>query len=577
MRGFDALKKRLLEKEFVKNNKANLTLTVGFSFMISAIQITISIIMMEIIDSTTAGNFDNVLKIACTSIALIFAYIIIFNLWSRFKNKFIRNAVSQYKENYFRKLFEQKIWFYDENDTSVTLSGLTNDISKIESNYLENIHQVIRLGMLFILGIVAMVCLNTTMFLVVSVISLIPVFLTLLTGNMIKTGTINVSNENSKFVAGLKDFLNGFSIIKLCFAEKNVKKIFNKSNYNLEHSKEKLNNTIALVESLSTVSGIFVLISVFIIGSLLCMRSVISVGVIIAYVQLLNYILTPIQTIPLMFNEIKAIKSLINKNEDLLIETKENAKNSLCHSCLTKEIVLKNVSCSYGKNNVLSNISYTFKKGKSYAIVGKSGCGKSTLLKLLLGYFDKYQGNVLVDECEITEVAENSLYKLFSVIQQNVMIFNASLKDNITMFKDTEDKFITRAIEMSGLSELVSKVGMEYICGENGNRLSGGEKQRISIARSILNNVSVLLMDEATSSLDNQNAHQIEKTIANLKDITKIAITHRIDETTLKNYDEIIVMKEGKIVEHGSFKELIEFNNEFASLYESISEEELKT
>ncbi|MDY6227662.1 MAG: ATP-binding cassette domain-containing protein [Clostridium sp.] len=209
----------------------------------------------------------------------------------------------------------------------------------------------------------------------------------------------------------------------------------------------------------------------------------------------------------------------------------------------------------------------TFEKGKSYAVVGSSGSGKSTLLRLLLGFFKNYEGIVYVDNNNLKDISLDSLYDVVSVIQQNVFLFNRSIKDNITMFKEFNINKVERAINISGLSNLISDKGLDYKCGEEGSNLSGGEKQRISIARCLLRETPILLMDEATAALDNQIAFQVENDILSISGLTRIIVTYKLEETLLDKYDEIVVLKEGQVEEKGTFKELMELRGYFYSLY----------
>ena len=204
---------------------------------------------------------------------------------------------------------------------------------------------------------------------------------------------------------------------------------------------------------------------------------------------------------------------------------------------------------------------------KIIGLTGASGSGKSTLLNLLLASYQNYDGTILYDDTELREISSNNLYEIESIIQQNVFVFNATIKDNITMFRDFSEEQVGEAIRLSGLSALIEEKGADYLCGENGSGLSGGEKQRISIARSLLKKSQVLLVDEATASLDAETAYQVSSAILALKDVTSIVVTHSLDEGLLKQYDGIITLKNGSIVETGTFDELLAKKGYFYSLY----------
>lgn len=235
---------------------------------------------------------------------------------------------------------------------------------------------------------------------------------------------------------------------------------------------------------------------------------------------------------------------------------------------LDRGIALKDLTFGYeAEKPVLENVSFTFEAGKSYALVGASGSGKSTLLNLLMAAHAGYTGEILYDDTELREIGSESLYEMVSVVQQNVFIFNASIRDNITMFSDFPKEAVDRAIELSGLSGLIAERGEAYLCGENGSGLSGGEKQRISIARSLLKQSRVLLVDEATAALDPQTAIQVSNAILELSGLTRIVVTHALEESLLRRYDCVLTLKNGRITEWGSFDALMKKKGYFYSLF----------
>ena len=215
----------------------------------------------------------------------------------------------------------------------------------------------------------------------------------------------------------------------------------------------------------------------------------------------------------------------------------------------------------------MQGVSASFEAGKAYAIVGGSGSGKSTLLNLLMAGGTDYGGRILLDDTELSAVAPESLYALMSVIEQRVFIFNASIRDNVTMFRSFPQAQLDAAIARAQLSGLLEQRGADYRCGEGGSGLSGGEKQRVSIARSLLKQASVLLADEATAALDAETAHQVTSDLLALTGVTRIIVTHALEESLLRRFDGIFVMKDGCIVESGSFDALMARRGYFHALF----------
>lgn len=186
---------------------------------------------------------------------------------------------------------------------------------------------------------------------------------------------------------------------------------------------------------------------------------------------------------------------------------------------------------------------------------------------LLMAGSAEYRGRIMLDDTELRDVAPESLYEIMSVIQQNVFVFNASIRDNVSMFRSFPQKALDKAISHAHLSELIETRGDGYLCGENGSGLSDGEKQRVSIARSLLKRSSVLLADEVTAALDAETAHQVSSDILVLAGMTRIVVTHTLEESLLRRYDGILVLKDGRVNECGSFDELMRQNGYFHALF----------
>jgi len=291
-------------------------------------------------------------------------------------------------------------------------------------------------------------------------------------------------------------------------------------------------------------------------------------GVVIVFVQLMNYILNPISQVPLLWSNRKAAIALMEKLSDALSENvREEGREKL--NGFSEKIEVKDLTYGYEPESpVLKDLDVQFDAGKSYAIVGGSGSGKSTLLNLLMGSSSNYQGEICIDGVSIKNIESESLYQLMTSVQQNVFVFNDTIRNNVTMFHEFPDKEVTLALERSGLSEFIEKRGEDFVCGENGANLSGGERQRISIARALLRKSPILLVDEATAALDAATARAVSFSILNLVGMTRIVVTHRLEEAILRRYDKILVMKNGTICEQGNFDTLMQQKGQFYSLFQ---------
>ena len=254
-----------------------------------------------------------------------------------------------------------------------------------------------------------------------------------------------------------------------------------------------------------------------------------------------------------------------------ILEIKESDYKGVTPKRLPSVITLNNVTFSYNNSevNAIKNLNLKFEEGKKYAIIGESGSGKSTIAKLLLNFYKCSEGKVKIDSEEILNINPNYLYHSISYIHQNVFLFDDTLRENITLYKDYSEDEIVRAIKLSGLWEFVSKLpnGIDTKVGENGSIFSGGERQRIGIARALICKSKFLILDEATSNLDNITAKNIYDSLLKLENTSSIIITHQLNTNFLSQCDYIYVMKNGHLIEEGTFKELLDSKKYFYGLY----------
>jgi ABC-type bacteriocin/lantibiotic exporter with double-glycine peptidase domain len=278
----------------------------------------------------------------------------------------------------------------------------------------------------------------------------------------------------------------------------------------------------------------------------------------------MNYVISPLATIPMIISKRNAALPLFKRIEKIVVNEEFDSKEELVFG---KAITISDLRFSYEEKDIIKNINLNIEKDKSYAIVGTSGSGKTTLLNLLSGRNKNYIGEIKYDNLELKDISLSSLYNQLSYVEQNVFVFDDTIANNVTLYSKIDEDLYNEIIEKSGLDKLLKEKGNDYKCGENGSNLSGGERQRISIARALLKKSKIILMDEVTSALDTDTAFSVMNNILNLKDMTKIIITHNLEKNILKQFDEIIVISDGYIVEKGTFDNLLQKEGMFYSLY----------
>ena len=556
-------------RQFYRGNGWRFTLAMVQTLLLTGANIMISWLIQQIIDLTTGADigfsFTQILLLTLVGLGLEIAA---FTFAYFSKPRFIARGIGQYKEYVFSEMCKKGISAFSGENTSLYISALSNDAASIETNYLANIFVIVDNAVLCV-GALALMFYYSPLLTVISIgLSVLPLLASLLTGNLVAKAEKQVSDRNETYMTTLKDSLVGFSVIKSFRAEAQMRRLFGEKAREVSDAKCTRKKMSILVQMLSVSAGSIVQFGVFLIGAYLALRgAALSAGTVLVFVQLLNFVINPVGTIPQALAECRAAKALVEKVAEALSENVRE-EGDCVKTELNSGIVLQDLSFSYEPEKpVLHDMNFTFETGKSYALVGASGSGKSTLLNLLMASYPHYGGSIRFDDTELRQISSKSLYEMVSVIQQNVFVFNASIRDNITMFSDFPREAVDRAIQLSGLSALIEARCEDYLCGENGSGLSGGEKQRISIARSLLKHAQVLLVDEATAALDAQTAYQVSGAILDLNELTRIVVTHALDETLLKRYDCILALKNGSITEAGSFDELMEKKGYFYSLF----------
>lgn len=560
-------KKSECEKQFMKGNRLNYGMTMASLVLVTMLSILLAFILQIFIEAVELGSMDMIKSGGRIFIIFLVVYGVFSVLQRNYKNAYMKNSLSQFKDYVFHKMLDKSIAQFENGMSAKFISAFSNDLNSIETNYLAGSLELIVTLLMFAGASAAMVILEWRLALPVLAVSVVCIILSLKYGRKLVEKENETSEENMGFVAQVKDLLTGFIVIKSFKAEKEVLNIFRKKNTELESTKQGRRLTSDTVSIYGDISSILVNIMIFSIGFLMAFKGMMTLGKVIAFIQLGNYVLNPVRVLAPLVSNRRAAISLIERISEAVESTEEVTQGRRIDG-LHDSICFENVNFGYEEDkDVLKNININFKKGKSYAIVGGSGSGKSTLLKLILGYHHDYTGELLLDGIPMREIDLDSLYDQVSIIQQEVFLFDSSIMDNITMFRQFDAEKLHNAVVRAGLDKLIEEKGESYSCGEGGRNLSGGEKQRVSIARCLVRETPVLLMDEATAALDNTTAMMVENAVLDIEDLTRIMVTHRFNEAVMKKYDEIIVMNKGSVIETGSFVELMGAKGYFYSLF----------
>lgn len=550
-------------------NRINFIVTIILTIAMSSLNLMISWLIQQIMDCTANQDMQALVRSAWIVIIVVVIYTIANVMYRAVYPRFLQRAMQQYRDYAFSRLTQKSLRSFSKEGTALYVSALTNDCTSIENNYLAATFTLIELLFCFLGALIMMLYYSPVMLVLAVALSFLPVAVSMTAGNRLTEQEKEISKKNERFVSIVNELLSGFPVIKSFRAETQASRLFSQRNEQAEEAKKNKCRTEQLISLLANDAGIIAQMGIFLAGAWLAISGKgVTAGVVIVFVQLMNYILNPISQVPLLWSNRKAAIALMEKLSDALSENvREEGREKL--NGFSEKIEVKDLTYGYEPESpVLKDLDVQFDAGKSYAIVGGSGSGKSTLLNLLMGSSSNYQGEICIDGVSIKNIESESLYQLMTSVQQNVFVFNDTIRNNVTMFHEFPDKEVTLALERSGLSEFIEKRGEEFVCGENGANLSGGERQRISIARALLRKSPILLVDEATAALDAATARAVSFSILNLVGMTRIVVTHRLEEAILRRYDKILVMKNGTICEQGKFDTLMQQKGQFYSLFQ---------
>ena len=550
-------------------NRINFIVTIILTIAMSSLNLMISWLIQQIMDCTANQDMQALVRSAWIAASVVIAYTVANAVYRAVYPRFLQRAMQQYRDYAFSRLTQKSLRSFSKEGTALYVSALTNDCTSIENNYLAATFTIIELLFCFLGALIMMLYYSPVMLVLAVALSFLPVAVSMTAGNRLTEQEKEISKKNERFVSIVNELLSGFPVIKSFRAEAQASRLFSQRNEQAEEAKKNKRRTEQLISLLANDAGIIAQMGIFLAGAWLAISGKgVTAGVVIVFVQLMNYILNPISQVPLLWSNRKAAIALMEKLSDALLENvREEGREKI--NGFSEKIEVKDLTYGYEpESHVLKDLDVQFDAGKSYAIVGGSGSGKSTLLNLLMGSSSNYQGEICIDGVSIKNIESESLYQLMTSVQQNVFVFNDTIRNNVTMFHEFSDKEVALALEGSGLSEFIEKRGEDFVCGENGANLSGGERQRISIARALLRKSPILLVDEATAALDAATARAVSFSILNLVGMTRIVVTHRLEEAILRRYDKILVMKNGTICEQGNFDTLMQQKGQFYSMFQ---------
>lgn len=486
--------------------------------------------------------------------------------------------VQDIRDELYEHMHRLSMSFFTETPTGVLMSRVTYDVSMMQMAITEALVGVFR-DVFTIIGLAFVVFYRNTQLGLLSMIGLPLAFYPLVRfGRLMKKASRRSQEQMGALSKLMQERITGAGLIKASGTEASELEDFKNENEKLVRTFLKIQRVKSLSNPVMEFIGAASIAFIIWIGGLTVINGKMSVGEFFSFLAALMMLYEPVRHLTSVNNVIQQGLAAAERVFEILDLSPEisDAPDAVDIPQSSGHINFEHVSFRYGKEWVLNDIDLDIPPGTKLAIVGASGGGKTTLVNLIPRFYDVTEGKVTIDGRDVRSITQKSLRRQISIVSQEVVLFNDTIGNNIRYgMTDVSDSDIEEALEAAYALEFVKSLPQGYntVIGERGTRLSGGQRQRLSIARALLKDSPILILDEATSSLDTESEHLVQKALQNLiQGRTTLTIAHRI--STVKGADRIIVISQGRIVETGEHEELINLGGEYSRLYSLLVEDE---
>lgn len=515
------------------------------------------------ITSKKEGGNDDVLIFMVGIIVVTFLLKNLFNYLSMFFITYLRNGVVRnIRDDIFKVLVKLSLSFYSKKKKGDMVARISSDVQELDHSFLSIFELIVKDPVMVLFTIISMFIISPK--LSVFVIVFIPIcgYVISVVGKSLRRKSLKVQKEQGHIISLVDETLSGFKILKIFNSENIFLNKFKHSTKRFYDFANSVNHRKNLASPLSEFLGITAISAVLWFGGQMVLnQNSLDASAFIVYLGLAYNVLTPAKSLSRATYKVK--KAIASAERIFnIIDSEEKIKEKIDPTIITdfkNQIEINNISFSYLDDVVINKLNLKIKKGKKIALVGQSGSGKSTIANLICRFYDVDKGNIQIDNYDIKELSKKSLRGLIGLVSQDSILFNDSIKNNLLIGKpEATDSEIIESLKVANAWEFVEKLPEKIYSniGDSGNKLSGGQKQRLGIARAILKNPPILILDEATSSLDSKSEKYVQAALENvMKNKTSIIIAHRL--STIKKVDEIIVLNRGEIAESGKHKELM--------------------
>lgn len=531
----------------------------------------LSVLLGRVLDGLASTNKNLLISSVVQCVLLIVFFVVVSGVDVAATTVQTKKLLNYIKHDIFSKIINESMEEYRKTHSGKYISILNNDINVIKDEFINNFFELVFQIISFGLSLAVMMRISVAVTGIIIGITVISMLLVSKISDRLMKRQIEFSKSMEDITKLASDIFSGILVIKNYNIVNKMEELYYNSDEIVEENRKKYSVLIGIMNILMVIFGMLTYLIIILYCAHSVMSATLSAGTALIIIQLSSNLTDPINEILSLAGSMSSVKGIGEKIGGLQTKIVEEGDLEVKKATCKQGILIKEVSFGYDKENqnVLSNINIEIQKGRKYAIVGESGSGKSTLIKLLLKYYNKYSGSILLDGEDIRKINTESYCRIVSSLEQDTFIFDDTLWDNICLYSDYEESSVQETIKNAGLDNVVEKLpkGLWTVLGEGGSKLSGGECKRVAFARLLLRKTPILLLDEATSNLDNHTTMQLEKLVLDNEGLTLVSVTHKLIKSILEKYDEIIVLKNGKIIEKGHFEQLMKKKGYFYNLY----------
>lgn len=534
-------------KKYIKANLKYLILSILFALLSTVSFYFITRNMGKVVDAAGAGNFEIIKESSLYALLFIVLWVFTSYLMLNSSNNFSNNVALSLNRDYCRAVFLMPTALYDKKSNDYYINLMNEDLNILRRDYFLTLSRFASYVIQAIVFLVGLFLISPYFCALSLVFSLLPFFLSKFVTKKLQKLQMEVSQSNEEKFGGIKEIVFGSHPIKQSGNEETFinryLRVLGKNLSTIKESNIKMNIFNQSMRGLGLLSQLVILS----LGALLILKGTVSTGDLIMSMFFITSVSDAVGNAIETYNNIKSTKGVGDKFLNMLKSNEELPKGralALEAGKVKDGVSVNNFSFAFGDRDIFKNFSYELADGGAYAVIGESGSGKSTFARLLTKELDGYKGEVTVYGQDLNEISEKSLFESVAVVPQEAMIFKDSLFNNITMYdssiKEDSDEYkeIIKKLNLEGLAKKEKEGTLDVL------QASGGEKERISIARAMIRNPKILILDEPTTGLDPDNAREVKKIITNLDGVLRLVITHDYDEEYLKKFDGVIFMNE---------------------------------